>query len=432
MKSSVSKKLLLWFILTLCVSLGGFLATTWILAADAPDPGGLMASILVLQLEGAVAAYEAGGTAALAKHISRLDELFPATHALLDVTGRDLLTGEDRSEEVKRAQVRPVRPPPPTFPLLLERSTPDGKYRLLVAGAARFDPIAYLPFYLWIVGLVVLMWYGFSRHLTTPLRQLREAVARFGAGERNVRIPAGREDEFGQLAREFNDMAERIDVLLKAERRLFEDISHELRSPLARLILTIELARTSEDHVAGLARVKKEASRIADLIRELLEISRAQGDRAAREFKPVDLNGLLGFLIESCSIEAEAKNCSIQRTGTETARVKGDAELLRRAVENVLRNAIRHAPYDSEISVSLHSGPAGSVIRIRDRGPGVPDEMVGDIFKPFFRLERDRSRDSGGTGLGLAIAQRAVQLHRGVIVAHNADPGLEVEINLPS
>jgi len=272
--------------------------------------------------------------------------------------------------------------------------------------------------------------YGFSYHLSSPVRRLREVVDLFGRGDLSARAATGRRDEFGQLAVSFNKMAERIETLLTAERRLLMDISHELRSPLARLGVAVELARSGEDRDHMLDRIEKEAQRLNELVGELLQVTRVEGDPSRRKTEPVFLDQLLGEVVEDCLIEAKMKGCRIDLKTAGPASISGDPELLRRAVENVLRNAIRYAPEDTVVDVNLRSGDSARML-IRDRGPGVPDESLARIFDPFYRVDSDRNRASGGVGLGLAIARRAVELHRGTLRAENMNPGLGVMIELP-
>ena len=167
------------------------------------------------------------------------------------------------------------------------------------------------------------------------------------------------------------------------------------------------------------------------LVNELLQLTRAEGDPSARNLEPMSLDELLDDLAEDCEVEAEAKGCLLEVTKIEPCLVNGQPELLRRAVENVVRNAIRHAPKGSSVELGLEMVGDTATISVRDRGPGVPDDLLAAIFEPFVRVEGDRSRISGGVGLGLAIARRAVELHRGRITAQNARPGLLVRIELP-
>ena len=226
-------------------------------------------------------------------------------------------------------------------------------------------------------------------------------------------------------------MADQITTLLSAERRLLQDVSHELRSPLARLGFAVELAKTSPDREAALGRIHKEADRLNHLVDELLQLTRAEGDPGARNLEDVDLVELLQDLVADCALEADAQGCRLVLRGDRRVVVTGDRELLRRACENVLRNAIRHSPAGTTVDIEVVRHDGLAEISVRDHGTGVPREALSDIFEPFFRVEGDRDRSSGGVGLGLAIARRAVELHQGTVTAFNANPGLVVALELP-
>jgi two-component system sensor histidine kinase CpxA len=226
-------------------------------------------------------------------------------------------------------------------------------------------------------------------------------------------------------------MADHIASLLSAERRLLQDVSHELRSPLARLGFAVELAKTSDDRDAALGRIRKEADRLSQLVDELLQLTRAEADPAARNLEEIELADLIEDLLADCRVEAEAHGCRLVSQIAHSAFLVGDRELIRRACENVLRNAIRHSPAASSVDVALSVKDDLATITIRDEGPGVPMESLAEIFKPFYRVEKARDRTSGGLGLGLAIASRAVLLHKGRMAARNANPGLLVAIELP-
>jgi two-component system sensor histidine kinase CpxA len=243
-----------------------------------------------------------------------------------------------------------------------------------------------------------------------------------------ARVDLRRKDELGKLARAFNQMADRIQTLLTAERRLLQDISHELRSPLARLSVAIELARTDDNPEPHLNRIQKEADRLNTLVGELLQVTRAEGDPAARRVERVPLDRVVREVVDDARIEAEARGCNVHFTAGKPVIVSGDAELLRRAIENIVRNAIRYTPAGSSVDVAVRED--GHIV-VRDYGPGVPEEALTRIFDPFYRVGEDRDRSSGGVGLGLAIARRAVELHHGHISARNAGPGLEVDVALP-
>jgi two-component system sensor histidine kinase CpxA len=260
---------------------------------------------------------------------------------------------------------------------------------------------------------------------------MQKVAERFGEGDFSARIGSRRKDELGKLARALDAMAARIQTLLAAERRLLADISHELRSPLARLGVAVELARSGPNPAAALDRIQKESDRLNSLVGELLQVTRAEGDPSARRSEPVSLDALLGSIIDDAQVEAGARGCAVHFSETAAVTAPGDPELLRRAAENVIRNAVRYTPQGTSVQVALHADDGRARISVRDFGPGVPEEALPQIFNPFYRVESGRDRASGGVGLGLAIAKRAVELHGGTVSARNADPGLLVEITLP-
>jgi signal transduction histidine kinase len=222
-----------------------------------------------------------------------------------------------------------------------------------------------------------------------------------------------------------------LQQLLTSERRLLADISHELRSPLARLKFAVRLARSSSDQGLALDRIERDVDRIAFMVSELVEITRAEGDPEARKFAIVDLEQVVKDIISEERLDAELRECRLRLSGRLERPLWGDPELLRRAVANVLQNAIRYSPTPSAVEVTLAETADASIIEIRDHGPGVPEEELSQIFKPFFRAEESRDTNNGGMGLGLSIAMRAVQIHQGAITAQNANPGLKVKIVLP-
>jgi two-component system sensor histidine kinase CpxA len=288
-----------------------------------------------------------------------------------------------------------------------------------------------LGYFLWLPLLIAVLCYLLAVHLASPLRSLRRVLEKFGRGDLSVRYHLSRRDEIGELAQAFNRMADQIATLLVAERRLLQDVSHELRSPLARLGFAVELARTSPDRETALRRIHKEADRLNHLVEELLQLTRAEGDPGARNLEDVDLAILIQELIADCTLEADAQGCRLVQSGEPSLVVTGDQELFRRAFENVLRNAVRHTPAGTVVDVGLAQHERHAVVTIRDHGSGVPRDALNEIFKPFYRVEGDRDRSSGGVGLGLAIARRAIELHQGTVTAFNADPGLIVAIELP-
>jgi two-component system sensor histidine kinase CpxA len=288
-----------------------------------------------------------------------------------------------------------------------------------------------MPEHVFVMAAAVLLCYWLAFHLTSPVRRLQKAVERFGRGDLAARVGSTRRDELGQLARTFDRMAGRIETLLQAERRLLMDISHELRSPLARLGVAVELARTGDDAEAALDRIQKESDRLNALVGQLLQVTRAEGDPSSLRREPVRLDQLLELVVEDSRIEAAARGCALKLEMREALTVEGDPELLRRAVENVIRNAIRYSPREAAVEVSLACHNGAALVGVRDYGPGVPEDSLPRLFDPFYRVESDRDRTSGGIGLGLSIARRAIDLHKGSIRARNAQPGLAVELEMP-
>lgn len=427
-------KTLLWFLGTAILTMAAIVGASALNFNEGGQRPGPFGMLLRLQLSDARHAYETGGKRALAETLERFRSVTHADGIFTDSSGRDLVTGEDRSDLLREAEE-----PGPTFPrlqrgrTLVARQSRDGKYwYFLFVNRGNWITWFVRPENnLVVLPVLILLCYAFARHLTSPVKKLQLAVDRFGRGDLTARVGSRRRDELGQLARTFDQMADRLQVLLTAERRLLMDISHELRSPLARLSVAVELARSGEDAEAHLNRIEKEADRLNSLVGELLQVTRAEGDPSLCRREQVPLDLLVAEVVDDCAIEAEARGCRLQLSESTTANLAGDAELLRRAVENVVRNAIRHAPPGTAVEVTLKNASDKITVAVRDYGPGVPADSLARIFDPFYRVDSDRNRNSGGVGLGLAIAKRAVELHQGRLWATNVNPGLLVTIELP-
>jgi len=430
--TSIFSRILAWLLGTIVLTLSGFVVTSWMLATSLPGRDRFVEATQTLQLEAARRAYEEGGRARLAEFLLRIDQLYHARHILLDECGVDLITLANRSDLLPPRGVDDGKCWSPPNRIVLTKRTADGQFSLAVVIPPPFTTWDFLPYYLWILLPVVTLAYALAVHLARPLVGLRATMERFGQGDLSTRFITTRRDEIGELARSFNQMAGRIETLLAAERRLLQDVSHELRSPLTRLGFALELARTSRDRDAALERVRKEAARLACLVDELLQLTRAEGDPSARIQEEVRLDRLLRELAADAAIEAEKRGCRVVLCCEQPTSTAGDPELIRRALDNVVRNAITHAPPATDIEISLDAHDGIASIQIRDHGPGVPEQHLENIFQPFFRVEHDRDRASGGVGLGLSIARRAVELHLGRISARNANPGLAIVIDLPA
>lgn len=426
---SLFAKILIWFILTTVLTGAAFFVTNAFLVSQPRHRQFPMGQLLRVQAREARHAWETGGREALAATLMRFSEGGPLRCFLTDAAGQDLVTGQDLSALVRDLAPDGGRPLMRGGSMILGRRSDDGRYWFFIeVPRRRFFGWFLHPAHLWILSVGVLLCYLLARYLTAPLRQLQKAVEAFGQGDLSVRVRSKRRDELGELARNFDRMADRIQNLIAAEKQLLADISHELRSPLARLGLAAELARTGDDRAAAIDRIQREADRLNELVGELLQVSRVEVDPEARRAEPVRVDELLAQSVEDAAMEADVRRVRIRLSAPEPATLIGDRELLRRAVENVLRNAIRHSPEETEVLIELSVNPARVLIAVQDCGPGVPEELLHRIFDPFYRVEADRGRTSGGAGLGLAIARRAVELHQGMIRARNTHPGLRVEM----
>jgi len=283
--------------------------------------------------------------------------------------------------------------------------------------------------------------YWLAWHLTTPLLKLRTTTNELAEGNLGARVTSKlskRRDEIGQLGRDFDLMAERLESMVRAQQRLLGDISHELRSPLARLGVALGLARqrSGADAKGALDRIERESENLNEMISQLLILTRLESGTDGRKKTNVDLSALLREVADDADFEARSLNRGVQVVSADNCSISGVEELLRSAIENVVRNAVRYTPEGTAVEVALRrqngAGDNFAIISVRDHGLGVPEESLEKIFRPFYRTEDARDRQSGGgTGLGLAITERAVRMHGGTIKATNAQGGgLAVEMML--
>ena len=283
--------------------------------------------------------------------------------------------------------------------------------------------------------------YGLARYLTSPVAKLQKATQQLAKGDLTTRVGSvleKRGDEFADLGHDFDLMAERIEWLINSQRRLLSDISHELRSPLARLNVALELARkrTGSEAVASLDRIEREAERMNELISELLGLARLDSGAEAIEEKSIVLADLVQEVAADADFEATSQNRRVSVMESEDCVVTGSPELLRSAIENIVRNGLHYTARDTQVEVRLSCSQIHdrdyAVVEVIDQGPGVPEDALEELFRPFYRVEEARDRLSGGSGLGLAIAERIIRLHGGTVEATNAsEKGLRVEIRIP-
>lgn len=292
--------------------------------------------------------------------------------------------------------------------------------------------------YLRLAGLLItalLVCYALARYLSSPIGKIRWATQKLAAGQLKTRVAdqiGRRRDELAALARDFDVMAERIESLVTSEQRLSRDISHELRSPLARMNVALGIAKqkSSPGVTQQLERIEAEADRLNEMIGRILTLSKLESGALDYEKHPVDLVEIVASVADDADFEARPLGKSVTMNGDGSCLVNGNEPLIRSAVENVLRNAVRYTKPGTSVDVSiLHNGEKAK-ISVRDHGGGVPEAELGKLFIPFYRIGEARERSTGGIGLGLAIAKKAITAHEGTISARNTGDGLEIEIGL--
>lgn len=289
---------------------------------------------------------------------------------------------------------------------------------------------------LWVVFTFIvaaLEAYVLISFLKRVIGHFTSVIRRLAAGEQSARIGpemADRNDELGLLARAFNTMAEQREQESAREKELLAAVSHELRSPLTRLSVSVELLRRENVPPEFLDRISLETERMEALIASILEYSRMEA--GIQPFGSLDMAALVRDVADDVRFEGSVRGCEVEDHEPETLPLFGNAEMLRHAVENVLRNALRYTPDDGKISVRLTSEHDVCRLSVEDNGPGVPDSELSQIFRPFFRVDASRQRASGGAGMGLSISESAVRAHHGRLWAENRkEGGLRVVMELP-
>ena len=449
-------KIFLWYWL-------GMIALTAVLVASTvfADPGFLIArwrNITRGSLEAyalsMVEIYEHEGADALRQYAEHLEKRTQLNRYLLDASGAEV-SGRTAPPDVQQLAARTRASEDVEMTFLFRRTLaacalngPSGKPYVFVCDLpreGRYGPLPKNPgamIFRLLATLLIggLACYWLARHLTAPILKLRAATRRVAHGDLKARagdpVLYRRNDELSDLARDFDDMASRIERLLTTQKRLLADISHELRSPLTRLSLALGLARRKAGPEASpeLDRIEREAERLNELIQQLLTLARLENAADPAATEEIRLDELLHEIAADAAFEAEGQNRQVSLRAASTVKAQGMRDLLRSAIENVVRNAIRYTPEGTAVSIGLDVEPAArqAVITIRDHGPGAPEDALPKLFEPFYRVAESRDRKSGGAGLGLAITARAFHLHGGSVVARNhPEGGLEMSLRLP-
>jgi two-component system sensor histidine kinase CpxA len=403
-------------------------------------------------LKESVDTYQASGPEGLARYLSDLQNTRHVRAFLFDEDGKEM-SGARPPEFVEHFQRgKPMesggwlRFAPGRFMRQASTTVNGHRYTLVMslppAPPPSFFSLRNIPL-LWILIAVVssgLVCYPLALYMTRPVVKLRAAAQKLAAGDLSARAgttESRRKDEIAELVRDFDSMAGRLQAMVKAQSRLWSDVSHELRSPLARLSVALELARQRSGPGAGAAleRITLESERLNELIGRLLTIAKLDSGEDGIEKAPVHLEELISEVVTDAEFEAQSRSCHVKFDFEKDFVVTGSASLLRSAVENVVRNAIRYTREGTDVEINLKADGSlnHAIVTVDDSGPGVPPDTLDKIFRPFYRIDDARGRQTGGVGLGLAITERAILLHGGTVKALNRpEGGLRVEMRLPA
>lgn len=398
------------------------------------------------ELRSSARALRDGGVDGLKRRITEMQALRGVSVFAIDASGQDLL-GRDVPESVRDAIGHPVQDSEGLHAgrmRLRHLSTPDGSKFEAVAmfrGSSLVRMLYKRPttFFLHLLAAMVISAVFsllLAAYITAPLARIRRSAHRVARGDLSARVgdlPFNRSAEIVALANEFDTMASRLKDLVEGQQRLIRDVSHEMRSPLSRLRVALELARSQVggDAATQLQRIEREAERLEEMISQAIQLSRMETTTPS-QVQDLALDEVLSDIAADAAFEAQSRQCTLHIAQSAPLRVHGEPDLIMSAIENVVRNAVKYTACGTTIDLRLDRTEQQARLRVRDRGPGVPSADCGRIFEPYFRTDSARQRSSGGSGLGLAIAKRAIERQGGRIHASNVDGGgLEVEILLP-
>jgi two-component system, OmpR family, sensor histidine kinase CpxA len=444
---SIYTKILLWFwIVAIGVAAAVMIVAN--LSGSQPRASLWMSLATGVYARGAVDKYLQGKKPALASYMSEIESAHGIRATLLDPHDHDILgkglapqsanllrearqTGQYRFRGGSvYTEAAPIWTPQGTFVLVAQVHPWQAFENPAILGA------------LVLKLLVAFICTGFlctilARHLAAPIRALQVATERIADGDLSVRAwpaIAPRNDELATLARDFDRMAQRIQGLLQRQQQLLGDISHELRSPLTRLNVSLELLRRGESD--AIERMQSEIHRLDDLIGQILTLTRLQVGEGQKIVSVVNLRSIVEGIVDDVRLEGKNEDKSVMLSPADDCWLQGDPALLRSCIENVVRNAVRYTKPRTEVVIALHRVDTSSApwarISVADHGDGVPQASLPRLFEPFYRVSEARDLRAGGVGLGLAIAQRVALLYGGKITARNQKSGgLEIEIELP-
>jgi two-component system sensor histidine kinase CpxA len=399
-------------------------------------------------------AYQAGQCSELNPLLDRFESVYKVTSYLFDESGHAVCR-DTVSSAARRAATEPQLFPPTqanghsiaSIRLNHDQFAPYtfvAETDQVVSLYSRFDRFRVELVILTAIVVSGIITALLAKILVRPIGRLRSTALDLASGNLKARASGARGepskgDEVAGLVHDFNRMAVEIETLVGNQKQLIRDVSHELRSPLSRLSVALELLRedTNEQSMVHVERIEREADRLNRLIGQLLDLSRMEAMDGAHIGKEmIHLEDILSDVVENARYEASARNCNVRAVSVGATSIYGNAELLLSALENVVRNAIRYTGQGTDVVVTLERQPEadGEVARltVRDFGPGVPEDKIPSLCLPFYRVDPARSNETGGTGVGLAIADRAVRLHGGSLALRNhPQGGLEISLLLP-
>jgi two-component system, OmpR family, sensor histidine kinase CpxA len=450
---SLFLKIFLWF-WTAFVIVGVTLVVVVAVTRSNTTMLGGLSIYLPLEARQATDIYERDGKSALQRHFDHLTEMGLARVYLLDENWNDVLGRRPPAQAVEfaRAARRDI-PLVSKFKgwsaIAVQQVVGEDAHKYTALAIISRPPVVGLIQdlgYRTLLGMLAILLVGgpfcflLARHIANPIVQLSGAAGRIADGwldTRSGQSIRSRGDEIGRLGVSFDRMAERIESLVRGQQRLFGDISHELRSPLARLSVAEGLLRQcpSEERAEYLDRIALEVEHLDQLIGQLLTLARLDSGADSSRKERVELSSLIQEVAVDGNFEAQAKCCSVRVESENLCTTTGAREQLRRAIENVVRNAIRYTQPSTDVEITIREQRAvarpRAVIQVRDHGPGVSSEHLEKIFLPFYRIPTTQSEPASGAGLGLAITDRIVRMYGGSVSAVNAlDGGLIVNLEL--
>jgi two-component system sensor histidine kinase CpxA len=435
---------LFWVAMALIV--GASIATTFTIAAreyESPElqrrPNAAMQASEVL---------DRGGVGALKSWLQANKNSIPDRDLfIIGPDGRDILGRRIPEVAARRLEAVNRDPATPSGNYRPSRAAPqmvaaDGSLYTVLFSPRRpsiFGALSLPAISLTILGIALIVsaitsWW-LAQHLSAPIRRIQEGARALASENLNIRVSdglEGRKDEVAVLARDFDAMADQLRANRAATTQLLRDISHELRSPLARMRVALGLARQPPaDVTRQLDRLEREIERLDSMISQVLKLARLHGANARIEKESFELDEVIEEVVRDANFEGAVKHCTVNVQGSAKAAILGNRELLRSAIENVLRNAVRYSPTEKPVDLSIARARSGLEIAIADHGPGVPAADLERIFEPFYRVAESRDRDSGGEGIGLAITAQVMKAHGGAARARNTPGGFEVLLSLP-